>query len=182
MKQVGTDSKGRAIVLKSGVRVTIDRTRDEGFEHETNDCFVRAVHQATGVPYRDAHAFVRARFDRVSGRGTIAVAQHMARMAQSKCTIYGYRVFVRPVMAIGQSRRIVRRRDGSRVCYVRPHYATLASSMHKFREGRFILCSNSHGWAIVDGVVLDNGAVSGRAQVTEIYELIPSSKCEEQGI
>ena len=62
--KLATDSKGRDILLKSGVRVTMDRTRDEGFETETNDCFVHAIKAATGVPYRDAHAFVAARFNR----------------------------------------------------------------------------------------------------------------------
>jgi len=39
-------------------------TRDEGFEFESNDCMVKAIQAVTGVPYRDAHAFIEKRFGR----------------------------------------------------------------------------------------------------------------------
>lgn len=44
-----------------------------GFEHETNDCTVRALACCTGIPYSEAHAHCKAK-GRKDGRGMFAHA------------------------------------------------------------------------------------------------------------
>lgn len=137
---------------------------------DTNDCVVFAVMHATGVPYRDAHAYVEKRFRRKALRG-VHVTSPMLAIEVAKDTIFGYRVFNKPVAT-----RIVRGRLS-----VGYKYETLSSVLLRCRTGRYIICSGSHAFTVIDGVVFDNDVAGARTQVREIYELVASSECEKAG-
>lgn len=167
----GCPLKGTRKLIASGVKSVYLAQRDPGFEHETNDCFVKALAAVTGVPYRDAHAFCATRMRRKAGRGTDCGAPMMA-IENAKQTIYGFRVF-RQQAAIGER---VTRFSWNRC--TKPRYATLTSFVRTHRTGKWLVWSNYHACAIIDGVVFDNGAAGARQQITGIYEFVESSKCE----
>ncbi len=166
-------------ISKAGVKYAITRSaelRDAGYENETRDCFVQAVKYVTGVPYRDAHAFVAVQFNRKARKGTCHVKSRMQRAAINQETIFGYRVFdktPKPRIIITRSRRTF--------AFVQKQvWPTVAESMLALRVGRYIVCSGNHAWAVIDGVIHDNGVTGNRTRVTECYELIPSSQCGGQ--
>ena len=167
------------IISKGGIKYSIEDdsvVRGEGFEHESLDCFVRAVKHATGVPYRDAHAHVAQHFNRIDRKGTHNPQNQLSLVAVVKGTIFGYRVFDKSPSATLSNPRNFRSRP-------RFIYPTLASQIAKFKSGRFLLCSRHHAWAIIDGVVHDSrGTTSSRTQVVIVYELKASSQCEKEGI
>ena len=159
-------------LASAGLKAVAMRSRDDGFATESNDCFVKAVQAVTGVPYRDAHQFVATRFARKVGRATHNVVKTMAEIDARKEYVYGFRAFQQPAAVVSGLRRS---RFGYRFV---PRYATLASFARTHRTGRWLLWSNSHAFAIVDGTVYDNGAAGPRTQVTGVYEFVESSKCE----
>lgn len=159
------------MIRKGGIQYSVDKVRDPGFENETRDCFVRAVQAVTGVPYRDAHAFVATKFERQTRKGTYNVEDRMQKIVSEAATIFGYRVFDKPV----PTRRTVRR---SRFQYVQAVvYPTLEQMMLCTRQGRYVMVSCNHAWTVIDGVVHDNG-LTGNRRVTHIWEFKASSECE----
>jgi hypothetical protein len=161
-----------AKLSRAGLKAVRMGVRDAGFEAEDNDCFVKAVQAITGVPYRDAHAFVAKRFNRKVGRGTFDVVTITMAIETGKELIYGFRLFIKPA-AIGTGIR--RSRFGYRQV---TRYRTLEQFARTHRTGRWLLWSNDHAFAMVDGVVYDSGAAGARTQVTGVCEFIESSKVE----
>jgi hypothetical protein len=153
---------------KSGIRAVKIDTRDEGFENESKDCFVKAIQAVTGVPYRDAHAYVCKRFDRKPRRGTHKVADRMLDIATKAEYIYGFRAFhhTAPV------------RFATYCGSPRFRFATLSQFVRSHPAGRWLLWSRNHAFAVIDGVVHDSGAAGARTQVTGVYELRLSSEVE----
>jgi len=145
-------------------------TRDPGFEYETKDCFVKAIQAVTGVPYRDAHAYVAKRFNRRFGKGTHNVESHMRTIAANCELIYGFRALYRKPDATID-------RWGAR--YV---YGTVTQFARMNPRGRFLLCSSNHAFAVIDGRVHDNGGAGARTRVRMVYQFLESSKCEAQAI
>lgn len=165
--------------LKGNIKYSIDNLNDvrgAEFTGEHNDCFVRALKHAAGVPYSDAHAYVAKKFNRVSASGTRNPQKELYSIEQGKGTIFGYRAFNRSPQPSGYTTR----RTAWRVTH-RPKYPTFTQAIKAMRKGRFIVCSHSHAWAVVDGIVHD-ATTNNRAQVVIIYELKPSSQCESEGI
>ncbi len=162
---------------KDGVMYAIKPSRlgrDPGYESENRDCFVQAIQCVTGVPYRDAHAFTALHFARKTGKGTCFVDLHMKAIAEKQETIFGYRVFVKPI----PTRRTVRRSRRTFDYVQATVYPTVADSLYLMRSGRYLVCSGSHAWAVIDGVIYDNGVTGNRTRVTEVYEFKASSQCE----
>jgi hypothetical protein len=166
----------KEITRKGGIRMAITSSslmRDAGFAHETNDCFVQALQVVLGVPYRDAHGLVKTVWKRNDAKGTYGVAAGMHRVATAQTTLFGYRVFTHSVNTKGVTYR--RSMWGTKA---RALYPTLTDSMHRFRTGRWVICSRSHAFAIIDGVVYDNGVTGPRTRVSEVYEIVASSQVE----
>lgn len=157
---------------KGSIKMQVGTVRDAGFETETKDCFVQALMHATGVPYRDAHAAAAEKFNRPTRKGTM-VDGHMRHIVANKTTLFGYRVFVTSV-PVGTTRRMSRWGNLD----LKPVYPTLEQMVRRMRTGRYIVCSGSHAWAVIDGVVYDNGVTGPRTQVQQVYELIASSVIE----
>jgi hypothetical protein len=153
----------------TGIKSVKLGTRDEGFENESNDCMVKALQAVTGVPYRDAHAVCAERFRRRPGRGCRLEYLTLA-------PVFGYRfipVDNKPVLSIafGGYRRLRR---------LRARYQTLTQFVSTHRTGRWFVASNYHAFAVIDGVVYDNGAAGTRTQVAFIYEVISDSDYERR--
>ena len=165
---------------RSGIKAVAMREREPGFEHETNDCFVKAIQAVAGVPYRDAHAYVAKRFGRKPKGATHNVNSTTREIARTGETVFGYRAFCQPVTAVGTASRVSVNSYGQLMRYVRPRYATLAQFTRTHRTGRWLLWSNNHAFAMIDGVVYDNGAAGARTQVTGVYEFKASSEVETQ--
>jgi hypothetical protein len=153
------------------IGAVVSRTCDAGFEHESRDCFVHAIRFVTGVPYRDAHEFVRTHFGRVDGKSTMGVDSGLQRIDQLKQYIFGFRVFTQKTMV---STRLRRTRWGAyRQVGV---YRTAAQFAARFPRGKFLLCSNNHAFACIDGQIYDNGYAGARTNVTYAWEFIESSR------
>lgn len=172
--QEGCPLRGTRRLIGSGVKSVLLNVRDSGFEHENNDCFVKALAAVTGVPYRDAHAFCRVRMQRKDKRGTNCGAAMLA-MARFKAIVFGFRIFETTTQS--GTRAKVNRCWGT-VKYV-PTYPTLATfARTQGKTGKWLAWSNSHAFTVIDGVVFDNGAAGARTQVTTAYRFVESSKCE----
>ena len=163
------------MISKGGIKYEVIPSslgRDPGFETEYRDCFVQAMRHVTGVPYRDAHKFVSLQFARKHRRGTTHVKERMTKISVEESTIYGYRVFVKAIPT-----RTVVRRSRRTFHYVQTTvYPTVTDSLYLMRSGRYLVCSGSHAWAVIDGVIYDNGVTGNRTRVTECYEFVASSK------
>ena len=157
-----------SVILKQGVRYCKSGAKDAGFETETNDCFVHAIKHVAGVPYRDAHAYVTKRYGRKPRKATYNVVNITAEIATRMELVYGYRV----IPQILPTKYVMRRG------YQRRQMPTMAGTIDRMRKGRYIVWSRNHAWAVIDGVVYDNGAASGRTQVNGFYEFVPSSQLE----
>lgn len=156
---------GTRKLLKSGIRSEHLNQRDAGFEYEKNDCAVKALMAVTGVPYRDAHAWSAVHFARKDCGAAMLWDKALGAHAQQALTIFGYRVYEQPAPAI-------ERPNGYK------NYGTLAQFVRTHSKGRFLLSSTSHAFALIDGVVYDNGAAGAKTRVTyKVYELKPSSQC-----
>ena len=139
--------------------------RDAGFENETNDCTVKALMVAAGVPYRDAHTFMAAQ-GRQARKGTYMSVQ-LLTWAREKKVIFGYRV-----TQVDAYRRADYRTGG----WIKP---TLAATMSKLNSGRFIVIKSRHAIGVVDGVIHDHPSIAGtRARVIAAYKFEASSIVE----
>lgn len=143
--------------------------RDPGFERETKDCFVKALQAVTGVPYRDAHRFCEMHMGRKPNHGTHC-GLHMEHVSMSGVTIFGYRIFRRDAKT---GTRIRRNWYGTTVVDA---HQTLAQFVASHKQGRYVIWSNNHALAAIDGVVYDNGAAGPRIRITGAYEFVPSSQ------
>jgi hypothetical protein len=152
--------------------------RDIGFETETNDCMVRSIQAVTGVPYRDAHAFVAKRFNRKPRKGTRNVDIVMRDIAKNHETIYGFRVLAAGDAIVGTKLK----RSTYRGVQIVPRFVTLAEFVRRHRTGRYLCWSHYHAFAIVDGVVFDTGAAGPRTNVAGFHEMLEDSKCQARGI
>lgn len=104
---------------------------------ESNDCSVRAVSVASGLPYYKVHAaFTEA--GRKAGKG----------------------VTVRMMIAALEKLGIMKQQEG--YPYQRP---TLSSWLLINPTGSWVIVKRDHAFAILDGVVHDNSPVGARSRV-----------------
>lgn len=164
---------------KSSIPSASTTPRDPGFEHETNDCAVQAIAAVTGVPYRDAHAWCKRVLGREDRQGTFI--DRMLTPVKQAQYVYGFRVFVRNSQSKGLRKFTSVDSYGYREIHHRPSYQTVAQFAEAHPRGRFLCSSRNHTYAVIDGVVVDNGAAGPRTQVHGFYyEFIESSKVEAQ--
>jgi hypothetical protein len=136
----------------------------EGFQHEYNDCAVRALAIAANVPYAKAHAALK---------------------AQGRRDRKGSKTFMldKAIPAVGAKFEFIRTFDITSRTY-RKLYPTLQDILFKFKQGRYILITRSHAQALIDGVIHDAGSISGpRSLVRLVYKLeIPEQQPEKPAI
>lgn len=105
------------------------------FAHETDDCAVRALMVAAGLPYANAHAILKAA-GRQDRKDTYARTMDKA---------------VRALDGISVPIRVRRNRNGYLL------YPTLTQwlRVEVNRLGRWVILRDGHFFGVVDGVVLD---------------------------
>jgi hypothetical protein len=170
------ETRGRAKFASVNPRAT-----EAGFEYETNDCTVRALAVAVGVPYRDAHASL-ARAGRQPRHG-MYFNELLASWSRSQQVVYGYR-FERmaiPSATVTHARRRSVSADGwnrSTTMYLKRNRPTLASILSTLKTGRYLVVITRHVFAVIDGVIYDTGLSGMRRGVEGIYKLESSTVVE----
>jgi hypothetical protein len=110
---------------------------------EYNDCTVRALSIAAGMPYDEAHSLL---------------AQAGRRP--------GHRFDFRGYMA---GRTEFNGRTVTRVVMPAYRYPTLAQFIKDFPKGTFILRKTGHVFAVKDGVAYDSAAVGARVRIKNVW-------------
>lgn len=131
----------------------VDRAADEA-----NDCTVRALANAYGMPYRLAHK-IMAKQGRKPKAGLHPLENHKAltRMGFSLQGIHG---------ATKKARFLAKALD----CQPKAGI-TLASLLNSIGLGRYVVTIRGHALAIVDGKVLDYGNNLANSHVATVYKL-----------
>ena len=129
---------------------------------EKNDCVVRAVANACGVDYNEAHKFVGETFDRKKGQGTQLFSFIMKQIKTIKFNgpaqldlfsdNEGKMVNVKHIgdMPKAGGNLINRKYKHKKVAYTVKEFA------QRFNKGNYIVAVNKHALAICDGVIIDN--------------------------
>jgi hypothetical protein len=142
-------------VIKGGLKFTVTNVRDIEHIAEHNDCTVRALKVAAGVPYADAHAMM-AKLGRRPRKG-MSPTQVLDLCNQPH--VYGYTVT--PVDV---------HKGNSRV--------TLSTAMAYLRKGRYLIVKTGHALACIDGVLTDMGTCGPSSRVTFVLKFTPMSETE----
>lgn len=146
---------------------------------ETNDCVVRAVANACGVNYEQAHKYCTETFDRKKGKGT----QLFTTLLKTNTEMIFDEVGQLELFSDGIRRTVKHVGDKPKMKgdinvggkLINPKYKhkavafTVKEFAQRFNKGNFILAVNKHALAIKDGVVVDNGnyQVNGYRRVVE---------------
>lgn len=141
---------------------TIKTERPREFDGiERRDCAVLALAAVLCIEYRDAHVLLTTAGKRKPRSGT------------SDWQVYA------AIRAAGYD---VREHDRPRIVKSDPHFPRFtrthsASALRVLdyvpRRGHFYITTTSHAFAVIDGIVYDNGGLrSGRGRITTIIEVI----------
>lgn len=130
------------------------------YDDEANDCTVRALANAYGMPYKLAHK-IMAKAGRVKGKGPKLEKMHAAytRMGFEVDTIHGKTVaadYLQRYIAVGKTKH---------------KGATLKTVLPRLSVGRFIVLIRGHVFGVVDGKVLDYGNNPANCSVAAVYKL-----------
>jgi len=162
--------------FKNGYQVSGSSAIAKG---ETNDCVVRAVANACGVNYEQAHKYCIETFDRKKGKGT----QLFTTLLKTNTEMIFDEVGQLELFSNGIRRTVKHVGDKPKMKgdinvggkLINPKYKhkavafTVKEFAQRFNKGNFILAVNKHALAIKDGVVVDNGnyQVNGYRRVVE---------------
>lgn len=127
------------------------------FEGETNDCTVRALANARGMPYTEARS-VLAKHGRRRGRGAVSKVWHPA---YTECGMVLQGVY-------GSTSRA--RFMGNMLNVTPGPGVTLASIMPRLSSGRYIVMITGHAVAVVDGQLIDQGPCMSGSRVFAVYK------------
>ena len=130
---------------------------------EKNDCTVRAIANACGIDYTQAHKFVARTFKRKQGKGVKGFMGTMDKIVDTEIefaqphqlSIFTDGPTTKTIRAIGKSPK----KGGT---LANPQYKhkkvayTVKSFAQTFGSGNFIVVVDKHALAINDGVVVDN--------------------------
>ena len=117
---------------------------------EKNDCFVKAVASATGSSYNDAHAFVKEKFNRQDGKGTM-VELNLKNVTKSTQVI-GSSIKADFIKLGTDKIKNTYRLYGEEV----KRQKTVKSFIKSNPKGTFIVLVAGHAFTIKDGVLIDN--------------------------
>jgi hypothetical protein len=129
---------------------------------ETNDCFVRAVASSFDVPYDDAHAWVKHKFDRKDRKGTRWVSSKLATMQTNGETFNDRKISgIENLRSYDVVNRKMKR-------------TTLNQFIKKYSTGTYILIVRGHAFTLKNGSVIGNksDATSMKKIVHEAFEII----------
>jgi hypothetical protein len=130
----------------------------ERFEHESNDCTVRALANATGMPYKLAHRIMAQRASRKVGKGVMASDWH---------PVYeSFGVKLQSIHGSTNGALYLAHLTGK----ARQAGITLERLLPRLGSGRYIIKVRGHVLAVVDGKVLDYGYNPAGCRVQAVYK------------
>jgi len=146
---------------------------------EKNDCAVRAIANACGVNYNQAHKFVSENFNRKKGKGTQLFITTLDKIKEIKFDEVGQlSLFAngisRKLKCIGKAPKLGGELANPKYKH-KPVAFTVKEFAQKFNKGKYIVAVNKHALAIKDGVIVDNRdkQFSGYRRVVEAaYQVI----------
>ena len=137
-----------------------DRRRDPLMAGERNDCTVRALWNATGTTYREAHDYLRINCNRqptkrLKRRATVSAFDSGGNVLG--CT------FTRVIGATGQNG-------------IKRGRMTVARFIRENPKGRFYCAKKGHAFAIVDGELVDSRRVKFGALINSAWIVAPAMR------
>lgn len=133
---------------------------------EANDCTVRALANAAGMEYEEAHEILK-NYGRKNASYCPDISMHEAYLSADFCLfgIFG------TTTAAKQMKNTLDENGSSYVHYKGTTLNTLLNS-GKFNDGSYIFVNTQHAFAVVDGEVIDNvNYVPGGMSIVAIYYL-----------
>ena len=130
----------------------------ERFANEENDCTVRALANAAGLPYQLAHKIL-AKAGRQQGRGMFTKDWHPVY------TRLGFKL--QSIHGTTRGARFMAHMTG----VAAQQGITLSKLLPRLRQGRYAVKVSGHIFAVVDGKVLDYGNNPAGCKVQAIYKL-----------
>ena len=140
---------------------------------EKNDCAVRAIANACGVNYDQAHKYVADTFDRKKGKGTQLFTALLKTNTEMVFDNVGqldmFRQGIRrTIKHVGDMPKLGGELKNPKYKH-KPVAYTVKEFAQRFNKGNYILAVNDHALAVNDGVVIDNSnyQVGGYRRVVE---------------
>ncbi len=137
-----------------------------GFSNENNrDCTVRAAANATGKAYSEIHALLK-KFGRPNGKGAqiLTIAKAYFELGFKLEGVFGT-----TTSALNEKRILSNLIGKTNV----PHYRGL--TFKRFLDGNlkgsFVCINRNHAFAVVDGKLIDTGAIAEGTYITCIFKL-----------
>ena len=143
--------------FKNGYAVS---DKSETARNERNDCVVRAIANACGVNYEQAHELVKTKFARKKGEGTLAFNMTMKTLGSVTFDQAGQLdmfadTSVKTFRHLGDMPKA-----GGKLMNTSYHHKKVAYTVkafaQRYRRGNYIVLVNKHALAINDGVIIDN--------------------------
>ena len=127
--------------------------------NETNDCTVRALANATGMPYKDAHALLK----KVGRKEKEGASLHVVLNAFED-------IAIKPVYISSNTK------DGRYLCryygWINPNQGmSLGKAVKTFTKGKYIALVNCHVVALVDGHLIDIFDNPGKQYLRALFKV-----------
>jgi len=167
-----------------------------GHPNESNDCTVRALATAAGMRYEDAHVIMQ-----LSGRRALRGHSPMqglevgvqlgmlnfekislrAKYPDADTVGQDAGLFTEEELKDKRARFVPRTASGIGGYWMRGHWTytnqpkkrvTLSMVLKKLPKGRFILATNTHAFAVIDGVVYDSRPQALSCSIVLCYRIV----------
>ena len=130
---------------------------------EKNDCTVRAIANACGIDYTQAHGFVARTFKRKKGKGVKGFMDTLDKIIDTEIlfhpphqlSIFTDGPTIKTIKSIGRSPKKGGTLSNPQYKHKKVAY-TVKSFAQTFTKGNYIVVVDKHALAINDGVVVDN--------------------------
>jgi len=156
--------------FKNGYAVS---DKSETARNERNDCVVRAIANACGVNYEQAHELVKTKFARKKGEGTLAFNMVMKTLKNVTFEQAGQLdmfadTTVKTFKHLGDMPKLGGELINTKYKH-KPVAYTVKAFAQKYKRGNYVVLVNKHALAINDGVIVDNSnyQVNGYRRVVE---------------
>jgi len=132
---------------------TLSGRKECGYTHETNDCGVRALAEASNITYAESHTFW-SKLGR-SDRGGVYFTWFDDFLSNNNNEVFGKKV---TKITVPYHQSETHKWDNDKWEYVRhTKRLNVKTFIQQNPKGRYIILSRGHAKAIIDGVVHDEG-------------------------
>jgi hypothetical protein len=132
--------------------------KGESSERERNDCTVRALANATGMAYSEAHSLL-SKHGRKFKCGAFFMVYHRAYL-EAGLALQGI---------YGSTRRA--RIASSRANVTAGAGITIGRMLPRLQQGRYVVLITGHALAVVDGRIIDAGGQRSGSHVFAVYKV-----------